>query len=127
LSASRDFEIDRVAPLHVADLLKPDQITIPLSLFHNVILEDGFRESVPAIFVGKAVRSEAGRVLAFLVLRIDPWQEFAAIFQRGCIGLTGETYAFDRQGRLLSESRFEGQLQRAGLLGENSILQIIYS
>jgi hypothetical protein len=31
-------------------------------------------------------------------------------------GTSGETYAFDRHGRMLSESRFSSQLQRAGLL-----------
>lgn len=34
-------------------------------------------------------------------------------------GRNGETYAFDRHGRMLSESRFAAQLQRAGLLAED--------
>ncbi len=32
-------------------------------------------------------------------------------------GRTGETYAFDRQGRMISSSRFPQHLRRAGLLG----------
>ena len=42
------------------------------------------------------------------------------------LGETGETYAFDREGRLLSESRFEDHLRAAGLLapGLKSTLNI---
>jgi hypothetical protein len=36
------------------------------------------------------------------------------------IGRTGETYAFDRAGRLLSESRFEPVLRSAGLLAADA-------
>jgi CheY-like chemotaxis protein len=41
-------------------------------------------------------------------------------------GKTGETHVFDRQGRLLTESRFEDDLRRAGLLGpgESSMMRI---
>ena len=39
--------------------------------------------------------------------------------RRGASGWTGETYAFDRKGLMLSESLFEGQLREIGLLRED--------
>jgi len=44
----------------------------------------------------------------------------------GRIGQSGETYAFGRYGKLLSESRFDEDLRKAGLIGEgqNSILLV---
>lgn len=130
LSASRDIEVGVEGPLAdqpaILNQLKDGHVIATLPIFYDVPLGGGFHEPTPTIFVGAPVRNKAGRVIACLVLRIDPWQEFAAIFKRGHIGGSGETYAFDRQGRLLSESRFESQLQRIGLLepDKNSILQI---
>ena len=38
------------------------------------------------------------------------------------MGRTGETYAFDRRGTLISQSRFEDQLRTAGLLDSNPLV-----
>jgi PAS domain S-box-containing protein len=53
-----------------------------------------------------------------IVLLIDPEQEFTDIFQRGRIGDSGETYAFNRAGILISEGRFENDLREIELIGE---------
>ena len=62
-------------------------------------------------------------VLAFLV---DPEREFTAILQRGRMGLSGESYAFNDGGQLISESRFDEDLRTIGLIGrdERGILNI---
>ncbi len=46
--------------------------------------------------------------------------------QRGQIGESGETYAINRHGQLISESRFDEDLMRIGLIEETerSILNI---
>jgi signal transduction histidine kinase len=130
LSAFRDMEIGALSPIagHEAlqEQLEEGQTLITLPTFYNVPLEDGSFERTPVIFTGAPIYGDAGEILAYLLLRIDPGQEFSAIFVRGRFGRTGETYAFDRQGRLLNESRFEGQLQRIGLLkaGQSSLLRI---
>ncbi len=61
-----------------------------------------------------------------LVLLIDPAKEFTAILQRGRIGDTGESYAFNREAQLISESRFDINLRDIGLIGpaERGILNI---
>jgi len=130
LSASRDMEIGERSPFAgsqaILDLLKGGQTLITLPVHYEVPLGDENVEPTPTIFTVAPIRNFAGEIIAYLVLRIDPWQEFSAIFNRGRIGMTGETYAFDRQGILLNESRFDGQLQRIGLLeiGKNSLLRI---
>ncbi|HEB97554.1 MAG TPA: response regulator [Sedimenticola thiotaurini] len=80
---------------------------------------------IRAYFAGP-VRSERGEVIGILALGLDPRGEFSRILQRGRIGSSEEIYAFDRQGRMISESRFTGELIRAGLLpaGGSTILAV---
>jgi signal transduction histidine kinase len=67
-----------------------------------------------------------GELTGFLSIRFDPRMEFTSIFATGRTALTGETYAFDRDARLLSESRFTSQLIAVGLLeaGQSAILNV---
>ena len=84
-----------------------------------VLLRDESRElkaGVPTMFAAATVRDNTGDPLGVLALRIRPEVEFTAILQVAKSGATGETYAFDRAGRMLSESRFTPDLVRAGLL-----------
>jgi eukaryotic-like serine/threonine-protein kinase len=57
-------------------------------------------------------RGAATRALVFEV----PNARFTRVLHGARIGDSGETYAFDEQGRMLSNSRFPDQLRRAGLL-----------
>lgn len=56
------------------------------------------------------------RTVGSLALLIDPLDRFTELLSLARTGKTGETYAFDRRGVLLSQSRFEHQLRSAGLL-----------
>ena len=58
-------------------------------------------------------------------LRIRPEDEFTRILQVARFGETGETYAFDRDGLLLSESRFDDELKQLGLLVDQPDAQSI--
>lgn len=60
--------------------------------------------------------NELGEVIAIFAVRQNPVDSFSSVFQRGHLGLTGKTYALDKRGRLLTESRFNSQLQISGLL-----------
>lgn len=73
-------------------------------------------ENSPTMFVGAPVKNSSGKVISILAFRIDPFAEFTALFQRGRIGQTGETYAFNKSGRLISESRFDPHLRKIGLI-----------
>ncbi|MFQ5672108.1 MAG: PAS domain S-box protein [Nitrospinales bacterium] len=84
------------------------------------------REDEPTLFVAAPIMDDAGTVMAVLAFRIDPAKAFTRITQFGRFGKTGETYLFNRQGQMLSDSRFNDQLRAAGLLapGKRAILNI---
>lgn len=58
---------------------------------------------------------------AFLATLIDPYEQFSEILTVARMGASGETYAIDAQGVLLSRSRFENQLRRGGLLDKSQL------
>jgi two-component system, sensor histidine kinase and response regulator len=72
----------------------------------------------PTMFFIGPIQDRDGRVLAAMTLRVDPWTDFSEVLKAFEILTTGETYAFDSNGRLLSNSRFEDQLLRIGLISE---------
>jgi signal transduction histidine kinase len=57
--------------------------------------------------VAAPVRNQYDRIIAALVLLVDATPGLAAITRLGRSGSTGETYIFDREGRILTGSRFE--------------------
>jgi eukaryotic-like serine/threonine-protein kinase len=74
------------------------------------------RAGQPTMFALAVQRDLTGDVIGVLGLRIRPDQDFVRILQIARPGNTGETYAFDRDGLLLSESRFTQDLIRIGLV-----------
>src|ERR1700677_4317010 len=54
--------------------------------------------------------------VAVIGLRIRPEKEFTRILNLGRLNDTGDTYAFDKHGVMLSESRFDQQLMQIGLI-----------
>ncbi len=98
----------------------------------NVPLPDEtgtLRQGRPTMFVWAPVRGDDDTVVAALGLRIQPEDDFTRILSIARPGDTGETYAFDRAGRMISDSRFDVQLQELRLLprgdGVQSILQLV--
>ena len=69
--------------------------------------------------VSAAIRGSDGESTSAVVLLIDPEQEFTEILQRGRLGDSGESYAFNRSGQLISESRFDKDLREIGLIGKD--------
>lgn len=67
-----------------------------------------------------------GEVVALLGFSVDPERDFSQTIQLGSLGTTGETYAFDKNGRLVSESRFDEHLEHIGLIppGQHGVLYI---
>ena len=78
------------------------------------------------IFIVAPVRDADGNILAALARRLDAAQDFSRVIQLGRIGDSGETYAFNRNGKLLSESRFDDDLRNIGLIDHDAkgILEI---
>jgi|GEM_PF-765959 len=80
----------------------------------------------PTMFVGAPILNTDGDVLALLSFRIDPNRVFNKIIERGRVGDTGETYAFNRDGLLLTHIRFESQLWDVGVIkpDQDSVLRV---
>ncbi len=77
-------------------------------------------EGVGAVMIAAApVRDPAGLGPATLVLLL-PVESFTAVLRTARLGASGETYAFDRAGLLLSHSRFDDDLRAAGLLAPDA-------
>lgn len=71
---------------------------------------------LPTMYAAAPVRSAEGKIIAALGFRLQPDVDFTRILTVARGGKTGETYAFNRQGLLLSESRFDEDLKRFGLI-----------
>ena len=61
---------------------------------------------------------EGDRVVATLVFLLDPKKDFTRILSIAHMGQTGHTYAFNRDGMMLSDSRFNDELKRIGLIAD---------
>ena len=64
--------------------------------------------------------TEDGDMRGALALIINPDQEFTRILSVARSGESGETYAFDQTGLLISRSRFDDQLRQLGLLEQTN-------
>ncbi len=102
-------------------LIPPIRSDVPLNLGQG-----GTVQGAPTMFVAAPVRDRSGKVLAVLTVRLDPMTDFTRILRSGRLGESGESYAFDGDGWLVSESRFDEELIGIGLMREEdlSILRI---
>ena len=66
--------------------------------------------------VAAPVRNHDETIIGALALIINPDKEFSRILSVARAGKSGETYAFDQTGLLISQSRFDEQLRQLGLL-----------
>ncbi|MFT4938808.1 MAG: PAS domain S-box-containing protein [Paraglaciecola sp.] len=102
-------------------------VTLPQSSDVPLMNDDGIlTPNYPTMFMGAPIRDQNNKIIAFLTLRIDPSIDFIRVFQRGQLGKTGETYAFNSQGVMISNSRFDAQLRRLGIIDKDqaSILNV---
>jgi serine/threonine-protein kinase len=80
----------------------------------------------PAVWFEAPVANDRGEVIAALGFSYPADGEFAAILSVARPGKTGEVYAFDESGVMLSESRFVADLRKIGLVpdGGSAILRV---
>lgn len=105
--------------------------TVSLPFPSVAVLPDGPNNSktgMPTMFVAAPVRDNNFQVVAILAMRINPEKEFTRILQLGRIGESGETYAFNESGLMISNSRFDEELILIGLINDSydarSLLQV---
>jgi PAS domain S-box-containing protein len=80
----------------------------------------------PTLLFAEPVKDQAGLIIAVFAIAFDPLRAFSNIAQSARLGTSGETYIFDNKGILLTESRFNNELQEIGLIkaGEYGTLNI---
>jgi serine/threonine protein kinase len=74
------------------------------------------RSNVPTMFAAAPLRNDANDIVGVLAFRLRPERDFTRILNVAHFGDSGETYAFDPHGLLLSQSRFDDDLKRLGLI-----------
>ncbi len=87
------------------------------------------RNGEPIMYVCAPIRDSSFQVVGALALQIRPDREFTRILQLGRVGETGETYAINHDGLMVSNSRFDEDLILLGLLPDQensrSILNVL--
>jgi eukaryotic-like serine/threonine-protein kinase len=76
------------------------------------------RVGLPTMFVLAPIKGDDGHVIAALGFRMRPEQTFTRVLNVARFGQSGETLAFDKAGLVLSESRFDDDLKRIGLIAD---------
>jgi hypothetical protein len=124
-AASRDEPVGDVVSQDGMRLLAPVMVgesivTRPFIPIISIPDRDlGVRDGLPTMVVAGPVRDEARRIIAALAAVIRPEDDFTRILNVARIGESGETYAFDADGLMLSYSRFDEELHAIGLLPED--------
>ncbi|MGH7135690.1 MAG: serine/threonine protein kinase, partial [Pirellulales bacterium] len=77
---------------------------------------DELRANVPTMCAAAPLRDSDNQVFGVLAFRLRPEQDFTRILNVARFGKSGETYAFDSSGLMLSNSSFDDELKRMGLL-----------
>ncbi len=74
------------------------------------------RGDITLMQVAAPIRDDNRHIVGALALIINPDKEFSVILSVARSGQSGETYAFDQTGLMISHSRFDDQLKQLGLL-----------
>jgi tRNA A-37 threonylcarbamoyl transferase component Bud32 len=97
-----------------ATVSRPRPSEVPLA-----DVDGNVRLGIPTMFVLAPIRGDDGQVIAALAFRMRPDRTFTRVLNVAQFGRSGETYAVDRKGLLLSESRFDDELKRIGLITDS--------
>ncbi len=131
IGSGREQLIGMKSPPGYAPQLQPclEGRTIVTHPFPSVALlpdaQGNLRAGVPTMFAAAPIRSPDGQVMAILGLRIVPEKDFARILATARSGESGETYAINGKGLMLSGSRFEDQLKQLALIPDTKDAQSI--
>lgn len=131
LASSRDINIGADSLLlnnkgQFEKVLK-GEMTLSNPLISDVPLSEALSNNLDlqmSMFSLAPLRDEKNKVIAVFAFRIDPESDFTELLRRGRIGETGETYAFNQSGIMLSNSRFISELKQRKLISpqENSTI-----
>ena len=73
-------------------------------------------EGLATMFSAAPIRNSENNIIAVLTLRIEPDKTFSKVLENSFFGKTGETFAFNKNGTFISDSRFNDDLRKIGLI-----------
>lgn len=91
----------------------PGEVDLPDS-------EGVFKPNRPTMFASTPIRNDSGDTVAVLAFRIRPELDFSHMLEVSRFGETGESYAFNDEGYLLTHSRFFEKIKELRLIPEES-------
>ena len=128
LSSRRDANIGAIniiqlqRPALLEKVLQGESVFVP-PIRSDVFFEQKSSSSIadkpPTMFFAAPVVNSNNQVIAIITKRVNFNGEFSSILSAGFIGHSGETYAIDKTGLLLSNVRFETQLRDIGLITQD--------
>lgn len=86
-----------------------------------------FKDSGISMFVATPIMNEKNEAIAILALTLEPESTFSRVLAASRLGESGESYAINTNGWMISGSRFTEQLKKEGFLApeeESSVLNI---
>jgi signal transduction histidine kinase len=101
---------------------------VTLPFFSEIPLKDSegsLRDSLPNIIISTPVINSLGETVGVLAFRLPPETGFSNLMSLSQFGDSGETYAFNKNAVMISESRFTKQLKEVGLIPNSAISQSI--
>jgi len=115
INIHRKYYLDRV--------FSGETIFIPTILSTKSIITDTGKQTInlSTIYIAAPIIDSNNKVVAAITLSLNPKRDFTRIMKLGRVGKTGESYAFDKRGFLLTKSRFNEDLRNAGELSEDDI------
>ncbi|WP_299568599.1 response regulator [uncultured Shewanella sp.] len=114
--------IQQHRPELLQQVLAGENVFIP-PIRSDVYFSENVNSSVDdkpsTMFFASPVVNSDNQVIAILTKRVNFKGVFSSILSAGFIGHSGETYAVDKTGVLLSNVRFASQLKDIGLIDDN--------
>ena len=97
-----------------------------VELTTNKILSKNDRKQM-TMFFAVPIEDEDGNVISILTQRLKMEGELSNIIQSGYMGSSGESYIFNKDGFMLTKSRFRDELYKIGLLksGEKEYQKLV--
>ncbi len=116
LASMKDQYLGRYHLIHNQNNGYLDEVFRGKTVFIPTLVSDSLSKKTHSIFIVAPIRDIKNQIIAALAFQIDPSIDFKRLTQLGRIGESGDTYAFDINGTLISDSRFDGELKKMGLI-----------
>ena len=88
--------------------------------------EDTGNAETISMFAATPIKDKTGNIVAIMALVLPPEKTFSRVMRASRVGESGETYAINEQGWMISESRFTEQLKKEGHLAQEKNTSVLH-